>query len=81
MINCVCKDHRDKVKVPDPVMKDLIIIVHRHHACALYYLIFASTFEQNVTIQKCGSNSTKQRGTEIGLAQDRSGESAAWNER
>ena len=24
MINCVCKDHRDKIKVPDPVVKDLI---------------------------------------------------------
>ena len=23
-INCVCKDHRDKIKVPDPVVKDLI---------------------------------------------------------
>ena len=24
VINCVCKDHRDKIKVPDPVVKDLI---------------------------------------------------------
>ena len=24
MINCVFKDHRDKIKVPDPVVKDLI---------------------------------------------------------
>ena len=24
MINCVCKGHRDKIKVPDPVVKDLI---------------------------------------------------------
>ena len=24
MIKCVCKDHCDKIKVPDPVVKDLI---------------------------------------------------------
>ena len=24
VINCVCKDHRDKIKVPDPVVKDII---------------------------------------------------------
>ena len=24
VINCVCKDHRDKIKVPDPVVKDPI---------------------------------------------------------
>ena len=24
VINCVCNDHRDKIKVPDPVVKDLI---------------------------------------------------------
>ena len=23
-INCVCKDHSDKIRVPDPVVKDLI---------------------------------------------------------
>ena len=24
IIDCVCKDYRDKIKVPDPVVKDLI---------------------------------------------------------
>ena len=24
VINCVCKGHRDKIKIPDPVVKDLI---------------------------------------------------------
>ena len=24
VINYVCKDHRDKIKIPDPVVKDLI---------------------------------------------------------
>ena len=24
VINCFCKDHRDKIKVLDPVVKDLI---------------------------------------------------------
>ena len=23
-INCICKDFRDKIKVPDPIVKDLI---------------------------------------------------------